>query len=800
MQSTIRDALRRFNELSRRLKGAGSQENDQFTTVSQQFCQSVAESGGVELRVSTNAITFDDLEVYRSESRTQNLAFDLFRQNVRLLRFRPGLSEDEIGTFWSTFSRFVQSETLDEDLSTTLWREDLAHLDVITIDRFTEKVFMADPEFMQRFRGTIDDVLPGFTTYEPLKDESIEGHWDAILQRSILDEADLIERKLRRALAENTVGDFCQGLSVGDDVRPFVDRMLRRLSAFVVHSDCPLQDAEISGIINCLFGVYVNQGAWQSLAVAMRSLFELGQHRQGAPTYTAHRLAKLAQIATGRDLLELVTARLPGHETDFVTWLRWHFLENSTLTAPQLLELVNLCQNSVGKELIKSLLRQQGSSSMDAWAERLQDPNPKVVEEVINVIVESELGEQAKPLFLTTLEHPGATVRALSVEVLTPFYDANVRQVILPLITDPDERVRLAILKLALATRDKSLGPYLMQVSQSNECYSYGEDELRTLYETTALLGVESSLRTLFEERLALESEQGLLGKFFKSGTNRVSDSPMRRAAISGLATLGDPHSLSIVKRVHQRAELSLAAHCDVAVKMGARLRTHNPENSVQVETSNGRELLLDGADRMGSRLLFDASDFGINYSRLSNEVVVDEGTVAGQPPAGGDSESPSIVETSVPAEHGLYFHGKVVSEPERIYGVPSLLESEPFRVIDLQLSLVPLQEKKAQNMALPKPSQIRVIEKQRSRPPSLPRQPRQETAESGSGDIDDLLQSYVDSESPAKPVSVDEILEGYLGNSDVKAQSAPSTQSGHEGDLESLLIDYAAEDKKGDT
>ena len=202
----------------------------------------------------------------------------------------------------------------------------------------------------------------------------------------------------------------------------------------------------------------------------------------------------------------------------------------------------------------------------------------------------------------------------------------------------------------------------------------------------------------------------------------------------------------------------------------------------------------------MGSRLLFDASDFGINYSRLSNEVVVDEETVAGQPPAGGDSESPSIVETSAPAQNGLYFHGKVLSEPQRIHGVPTLLESEPFRVIDLQLSLVPLEEKKAQNMALPKPSQIKVIEKQRSRPPSLPRQPRQKPAGSGSGDIDDLLQSYVDSESPAKPASVDEILEGYLGNSDAKAQSVPSTQSGPEGDLESLLIDYAAEDKKGDT
>ena len=52
MQTTIRDALRRFNELSRRLKGAGSQEQSQFSAVSERFCQVVAESGGLELRIS----------------------------------------------------------------------------------------------------------------------------------------------------------------------------------------------------------------------------------------------------------------------------------------------------------------------------------------------------------------------------------------------------------------------------------------------------------------------------------------------------------------------------------------------------------------------------------------------------------------------------------------------------------------------------------------------------------------------------------------------------------------------------
>ena len=55
--------------------------------------------------------------------------------------------------------------------------------------------------------------------------------------------------------------------------------------------------------------------------------------------------------------------------------------------------------------VVGRLMQRGVGSAMEAWAERLRDPNASIVEEVIDVIVESELGEQAKSLFLETLRH-----------------------------------------------------------------------------------------------------------------------------------------------------------------------------------------------------------------------------------------------------------------------------------------------------------------------------------------------------------------------------------------------------------
>ena len=99
------------------------------------------------------------------------------------------------------------------------------------------------------------------------------------------------------------------------------------------------------GIISRLLTVYVDEKDWMSMARSMRTLFALAELRMGASDHLAHRLERLGRLVSGRDVLELIANAVPADETNFISWSRWFFVEAGVLEAPQLLELVNACQN-----------------------------------------------------------------------------------------------------------------------------------------------------------------------------------------------------------------------------------------------------------------------------------------------------------------------------------------------------------------------------------------------------------------------------------------------------------------------
>ena len=76
------------------------------------------------------------------------------------------------------------------------------------------------------------------------------------------------------------------------------------------------------------------------------------------------------------------------------------------------------------------------------------------------------------------------------------------------------------------------------------------------VFETIALLG-GPKLPASFESRLSLESTGGVVSQFFRSKESAIEDTSMRRAAISGLAILGDSKSVNLIRKVHRNAELS---------------------------------------------------------------------------------------------------------------------------------------------------------------------------------------------------------------------------------------------------
>ena len=102
LQGRVRDFLNKLREVVERLGVDEQGANTRFDTLFEDFSGTLDEFGIVELNISTNRITIGESEVFRSESRNNNLAFDLFRQGIRQLKFLPELESDDAArrSFW----------------------------------------------------------------------------------------------------------------------------------------------------------------------------------------------------------------------------------------------------------------------------------------------------------------------------------------------------------------------------------------------------------------------------------------------------------------------------------------------------------------------------------------------------------------------------------------------------------------------------------------------------------------------------------------------------------------------------
>ncbi|MCB9542442.1 MAG: HEAT repeat domain-containing protein [Myxococcales bacterium] len=576
--------------------------------------EATGQAGEIELTISTNRISLGEAEVFKSEARTQNLAFDIFRQGLRRLTFKPGLTADEVHAFVVAFAENRSADQIDEDFVSTLWRESLPNIAYLAIDGFTERIFMSEERFVSAFRAVIDDLMPGLVGL-PEEDPGDEHPRErvAVDSGARVDGADLEQRKLRHAMAEAAPAVIA-ALARDAELGPPTERVVELLARLMVKDPSPLADDDLATVIVRVLAAWLEHRAWPAFADAVRSLRALVEAADRFPPPVAARLAAMKHAIAGRALVEQVAHHQDPENTDFTAWARWHFATARALAAPDLLELIDACHNPAGVAFLKDLLRRQGTESLDPWAERLRDPNPGVVLEVIEVIVGSDLSEQARPLLMETMKHPSPEVRAAAAEGLAGAYDLAVRESLLPFLKDPAPVVRRAVVTRFLAAGDRSVSPYLASTIRADIFPGFDEDEQRLYFEALARLG-GARFVDVFEHALGLDDEGGgdLLSRFFKRGSQALIDTPTRRGAVSGLGILGSREALALIRKVHARADLSLAAHCDVVLRLAARGEAAG-EAPADIAPSRAAplEAVEVGRDKMGSRLLFEPAALAV--------------------------------------------------------------------------------------------------------------------------------------------------------------------------------------------
>jgi hypothetical protein len=76
--------------------------------------------------------------VYSSPEKLDNLAFALYRDGIRLITFRDGLSKDELHDFLSALHEAGDADPYQADLVTILWEKDIKHIGYRAVDAYLE--------------------------------------------------------------------------------------------------------------------------------------------------------------------------------------------------------------------------------------------------------------------------------------------------------------------------------------------------------------------------------------------------------------------------------------------------------------------------------------------------------------------------------------------------------------------------------------------------------------------------------------------------------------------------------------
>ncbi|HKK93774.1 MAG TPA: hypothetical protein VJ925_10080, partial [Longimicrobiales bacterium] len=124
-----------------------SQLYDENNPVYKRFVQALtdefvalwSEMDEIALHVTEDSLSLEGEEVYVSKTRSDSLAFLLYKDGLRIVQFEPGF-EGEVPRFLDVLNRARHAREDDDDLLTLLWEADLASFQYRYVDLLAEGV------------------------------------------------------------------------------------------------------------------------------------------------------------------------------------------------------------------------------------------------------------------------------------------------------------------------------------------------------------------------------------------------------------------------------------------------------------------------------------------------------------------------------------------------------------------------------------------------------------------------------------------------------------------------------------
>ncbi len=460
------------------------------------------------------------------------LSYKFFRDGIRQLIFRPGMTLQEMVTF--TLIALSEPERGADDVLAQLWKASMEHVEYVVVEGFTmdgasdEEVAVEVDKVVgylyARLRSNSDDYL----RFARVSAEDLDAQLEGVDQiRGVVVTgtyaSDALKARLQKDIDEEenarlfpkVVSAIFQVVEGGvDDMSLLEEIFVQLLDAMLIQDDY----SAINHMVQKLRGLSLN---------------DVGETTpiSGLLSYFIQKMGDEQRLIRMGESLKKTRPKTPGDITRFLQALD----EQAIIPLLTVLETIELPENRI---LLCDVLASFAKDRPDPFVLRLQSERPQTVRDMVYILEKCQHPERLK-MFAQVLKGKNLVVKLEVMSIIALGKTGEARKMIADMLNDPISQVRMQAARLLQEFGPEKAYTDLVKVVTDPGFEKKTPDERAALYGALAATGVPNALAVLTQ---LLAAKPTLLNK------KKVMDDKL--LAIQGLLIASNVQSYKVLQGV----------------------------------------------------------------------------------------------------------------------------------------------------------------------------------------------------------------------------------------------------------
>jgi HEAT repeat protein len=487
--------------------------------------------------------------IYENRDIKASLAFLLYRDGLRELRFAKGLEEWEVQGLIDIIRGSDAVNQLEDDVVTLMWERDFTHISYLATDEFLDESPVVIPENVAEFRKNLvfKPVIP-HVEMDMIDEEADDGiSLEDYLSKAVEDTPSLTANRSVYFLTPREVDGLRR--EVEAEVDPaFVLNILDLMFEIIALEREPEAYQDTANVILKILDAFLTLGEFQKATDLLKRIYIILRTHE-LKDWQIGIVRKLVIEAGEEKRIERIGKQIEEEAGIRLEDAHSYLLLLQKNAIPPLIQLLGKLKNSKTRRMVCDALAEIGKNAIELFVPFVDDRRWYLVRNIVYIL--GRIGrEQAFPYLQKTFHHEEVRVRRETVQAFGLIGGPKATGFLIRAITDGEARIRgMAAINLGKIGKTTGLIP-LLEVVQSKDFQKNDPGEIKAFFDAIGMIASNEALPVLHQ----------LLEK--KSWFGRGKTDEVRIGAARALAMIGTAEAKAVLESGKQSKDEAIREAC----------------------------------------------------------------------------------------------------------------------------------------------------------------------------------------------------------------------------------------------